>query len=137
MKKLITILTAAFLVFGAVSCASVKEIPENLSAAKLFQGGQDSYSSGNYKQAELYYNTVVDVYGDNTDIYIEAKYELGHLYIKTKEYKKAFDNLYEVLSIYEDDVTGSLPASFKKLAKIEMQKIPESKLQAYLQEVNK
>ncbi|MCQ2576021.1 MAG: tetratricopeptide repeat protein [Treponema sp.] len=137
MKKLITILAAALLVFGVVSCASTKEIPENLTAAQLFQGGQDAYSDGNYKQAEAYYNKILDMYGDNIDTYIEAKYELGHLYVKTKDYKKAFDTLTEVLSLYEADITGTLPASFKKLSTIELQKIPEPKLTALIQESQK
>ena len=71
----------------------------------------------------------IEQYGDDTDTYIEAKYELAHLYIKTKRYDKAYDNLSEILELYDYAIAGSLPAAYKKLAQIEMDKIPSAKLE--------
>lgn len=132
MKKtlfLLTILVLAAVIFG---CASTKKtIPENLTAAQLIQLGQNEYSSGKYKASEEYYLTVIRRYGMDTAVYIETKYELGHLYVATRDYKKAYDAFSEILEIYEYASVGDLPASYKKLALIGMSKIPESKLKEF------
>jgi Tfp pilus assembly protein PilF len=61
----------------------------------------------------------------DTNTYIEAKYELAHLYMKRKKYEKARTALDEILDIYNNAPSGSLPAAYKKLAQIEMAKIPD------------
>ena len=59
------------------------------------------------------------------------KYELAHLYIKTKRWEKAYDNLSEILELYDYAMAGTLPPAYKKLAQIEMDKIPLAKLEEY------
>ncbi len=115
----------------AISCASVKEIPADLTSAQLIQQGQNAYSSSNYSLAEKYYETVIQRYGNNTATYIEAKYELGHLYIKTKNYQKAYQAFDEILEIYSYAAIGDLPPAYRKLAQIGMDKIPEKKLEEF------
>lgn len=128
MKKNTSFL--CFLILAVVSafyfnsCRTVKDIPEDLTAPQLLQRGQSFYDAADYKTAEAYFLATLDRYGDNTDTYIEAKYELAHLYIKTKNYDKARAALEEVLEIYDYAPAGSLPAAYKKLAQIEMEKIP-------------
>lgn len=113
------------LAFTAVSCRTVKDIPEDLTAPQLLQRGQSCLDNADYKSAEVYYKTTIDRYGDDTNIYIEAKYELAHLYIKRKNYDKARSALDEILELYDYAPAGSLPAAYKKLAQIEMAKIPD------------
>ena len=93
------------------------------------QRGQASLDNSDYKTAEKYFLKTIEQYGDDTDTYIEAKYELAHLYIKTKRYDKAYDNLSEILELYDYAIAGSLPAAYKKLAQIEIDKIPSAKLE--------
>ena len=133
MKK-ITLLICTLALSGAVattavSCRTVKDIPEDLTAPQLLQKGQSCFDNADYKSAEVYYQTTIDRYGDDTVTYIEAKYELAHLYIKTRRYDKAYDNLSEILELYDYAIAGSLPAAYKKLAQIEMDKIPSAKLE--------
>lgn len=124
MKKIFafTLLSALFF----VACSSVpKEIPESLTAQELIQLGQSNFESGNYKAALAYYNTTIERYADFPSFYIEARYEIGHLYMKQKKYKLASTVFTEIKEIYSKNAPGTLPAAFKKLAEIELAKIPE------------
>lgn len=132
MKRLRLILQTLVitLCFTALcSCGSVSEIPSDLSSAQLLQEGQKAYSMGSYDVAEQYYLETVKRFGDDTQTYIEARYELGHLYIKTKDYRKAYANFTEILSIYDVAPVGTLPPAYKKLSDIGLSKIPASELE--------
>lgn len=132
MKKtniiLITILFGSIFGFLATGCKTLKEVPEDLSAAQLIQQGQNSYGSGDYKAAQMYYNAVIDRFGDDTSTYIEARYELGHLFLKTKDFKKAYAAFTEILELYDSASGAAVPASYKKLAQIGIEKIPENRI---------
>lgn len=130
MKKTFILISTLLVLLGATACQTTKEIPTNLSAAQLIQNGQNAYGSGDYKLAEKYYQTTIQRYGNNTENYIEAKYELGHLYIKTKDYNKARETFDEIIELYSYDTTHELPASYKKLAQIGLSKIPATKTKA-------
>ena len=128
MKKtlfLFTILTLFFTVLALSSCKSLPEIPNDLTQAQIIQKGQNAFSAGDYKVAEYYYQTSIQRYGNNTESYIESKYELGHLYLKTKDYDKAEEAFNEIIELYEYAAVGDLPPSYKKLANIGLSKIPK------------
>jgi len=126
MKKIIifTALAAILSLFSA--CATVKSIPENLTAAQIIQMGQNAVEVYDYKSAEYCYKTVIQRYGTNPATYVEAKYELGNVYYKSKEYQAAYDAFAEILELY-DYANGALPGAYKKLASIGMGKLPEGK----------
>ncbi len=124
MKKIIlTVLASIFL----ISCATLKGVPEDLTAAQIIQMGQNYLVTGDYKSAELCYSTVLERYGTNAATYVEAKYELGNVYYKSHQYDKAYDTFTELLDIYGYS-QGQLPGAYKKLAQIGLDKIPEKKL---------
>ena len=129
-KTAIAIIIAG-LALALTGCNSTKEIPDNLTAPQLLQRGQSSLDAADYKAAEKYFLKTIEQYGDDTNTYIEAKYELAHLYIKTKRWEKAYDNLSEILELYDYAMAGTLPPAYKKLAQIEMDKIPLAKLEEY------
>ena len=129
-----TVLLALFFTF--ISCSSTKVIPDDLSAPQLLQKGQAALDASDYKTSERYFLKAIELYGDDTNTYIETKYELAHLYIKTRNYKKAYYTLDEILELYSYAMVGDLSPSYKKLAEIEMAKIPENKLQEYKSEKN-
>ncbi len=87
--------------------------------------GQDALEVSNYTAAETYYITVIQRYGMDTATYIEASYELGHLYLKQKKYDEAYRKFDEILGIYSNAEIGTIPASYKKLAEMGIEKIPE------------
>ena len=106
------------------SCQSIKEIPQDLTAPQILQRGQSYADASDYKNAEACYLATIERYGDDTNTYIEAEYELAHLYMKMKKYDKARAVLEEILEIYDYATPGSLPAAYKKLAQIDMEKLP-------------
>ena len=126
MKKIIVLLSIIALAGGVLftSCQTVKDIPEDLTAPQLLQRGQAYADASDYKNAEACYLATIDRYGDDTNTYIEAEYELAHLYMKMKKYDKARAVLEEILEIYDYATPGSLPAAYKKLAQIDMEKLP-------------
>ncbi len=132
MKK--TIIFASAIIAGLAlfcGCQTVPtEISEDLDARQLIQLGQDNYDTHHYLAAEKYFNTVLDRYGDDPKHYLEAKYELGHLYIKQKKYSAAYDNFKEIQEIYESVPVG-LPGSYRILCGIELAKIPEEKIKEF------
>ena len=126
MKKIIVLFSIIALAGGVLftSCQTVKDIPEDLTAPQLLQRGQAYADASDYKNAEACYLATIDRYGDDTNTYIEAEYELAHLYMKMKKYDKARAVLEEILEIYDYATPGSLPAAYKKLAQIDMEKLP-------------
>ncbi len=107
------------------SCNSTPKIPDDATSTQLIQMGQDALELSKYTVAETYYTTVIQRYGMDTATYIEASYELGHLYIKQKKYNEAARKFNEILGIFSNAEIGTIPASYKKLAEMGLEKIPE------------
>ncbi len=127
MKKSI-ILTALFVASMLfVSCKTLKEIPEDKTSAQIIQMGQNYVGNGDYKSAEFCYSTVIERYGTNPSIYVEARYELGRVYLAEKKYDKAYSTFTEVLDIY-DRYGTMIPGAYKKLCNISINQIPAAKL---------
>lgn len=120
------IFSAAIAVFS--SCQSVPEIPLEMSAQEMIQNGQSAYEDGKNKVALAYFNEVVARYGDDPALYIEARYEIAHLYMKKKDYEHAVPILEEIRDIYPKVQPGTLPGAYEKLAKLELAKVPASAL---------
>lgn len=111
-----------------VSCSSTpKEIPEDLTAQELIQKGQTEFENGRYKYSLRYYNAVTERFADKPDVYLEATYEIGHLFFKQKKYDKAEAIFQEILDIYAASQPGTLPGSYRKLSELEMEKIKAKK----------
>ena len=54
--------------------------------------------------------------------------------MKTRNYSKAYSALDEILELYSYAMTGELPPAYKKLAQIEMNKIPPARLEEFRKE---
>jgi hypothetical protein len=133
MKHAIFSITASALVCAAclfsLSCKSIPvEIPADMTAQELIQNGQSSFEKGKNKEALRYFNTVIEHYGTDQSLYIEARYEIGHMMIKQKKYDKAAPILEEIRDMYASAQPGSLPGAYQKLAAIELAKIPADQL---------
>lgn len=99
-----------------------------MTAQELIQNGQSSFEKGKNAEALRYFNTVVERYGTDQSLYIEARYEIGHMLIKQKKYDKAAPILEEIRDMYASAQPGSLPGAYQKLAAIELAKIPAEQL---------
>lgn len=121
----IKLIVFSLLALFAFSCASNAPIPQDLTAKQLIQNGQDSFSSGKYKMALRYYNELLNRFGtSDMSIFVEAKYEIGHIYMKQKKYNEARTNFNEIVDLYAATMPGVLPGAYLKLSKVELEKIP-------------
>ncbi len=135
MKKLLVLIY--FVVTSLlISCTTVKNVPEDYTAPQIFQLGQKAYENQNYDGAVKYYQIAIERFGENTVTYIEAKYELGHAYLKLRKYENSYLIFKEILEFYEHD-NGSLPSAYLKLTKIGMARIPEKKYAELEKKYNK
>ena len=122
--RLLITLAASALIFSVSSCTSVpEEIPE-MTSQELIQHGQSCFESANYKGALTYFNTAIERFNDWPNVYIEARYEIGHVYMKQKKYTQAEPIFNELLELYKNSTPGTYPAAYRKLAEIELAKIP-------------
>ena len=117
-----------FCVLFLFSCASVKDIPNDVSAEQLIQMGQDMYATGQYGNAIIYYQTAIERFGQDARVYVESRYELTQVHFKQRKYELAYNEYKEIENLYATSSPGTLPAAFGKLAKIGISKIPEKKL---------
>ena len=127
MKKLITLAALFVATMLLFSCKTLKEIPEDKTSAQIIQMGQNYVAIPDYKSAEFCYETVIDRYGNDPRIYVEAKYELGRIYLAQRKYDKAYATFNELLDLY-DNYGAMLPGAYKKLCNIGLSQIPEKKL---------
>ena len=127
MKRFL-LLTVGLFSIMFFSCSSVpKQIPENMTSQELIQRGQECFEAGNYPGAVEYYNTAVSRYSDWPSVYIEARYEIAHVYMKTKNYEKAEPIFNELIELYKQASPGAYPAAYKKLSEIGLEKIQEAR----------
>lgn len=127
MKKIFFATIALFTAALFVSCASVKEVPEDKTAAQIIQMGQNAVSAGDYKSALLCYSTTIERFGSNPATYVEARYEMGNVYLKQKRYENAYGVFKEILDLYSINASV-FPPAYKKLSQLCITKIPEKTL---------
>ena len=127
MKRIITFAAVVAAATLFISCRTIKEIPEEKTAAQIIQLGQNCIGVSDYKSAVFCYETAIERYGSNPTIYVEAKYELAHTYLRQKKYDKAYEIFNELLNLY-DKYGTALPGAYKKLCNIGLSQIPEKKL---------
>ena len=106
------------------SCASTPdpELTDSTTPREIIQYAQTSYDKGKTQKALEYYDILIKRFGTNTALYVEAKYEIGHIQMKEKYYSKARVNLQEVVDIYSGARNGSIPGAFYILAKNDLEK---------------
>jgi len=127
MKKITSIIASIFAFSLLISCTTIKEIPEDKTAAQIIQYGQNAVTNAQYKTALYYYEEAIHRYGDNPSIYAEATYEIGHVYIKQRKFEEAYKIFSDLIALYDYN-SAVLPAKHKKLAQIGISQIPEKKL---------
>ena len=128
MKKL-SILVPFFVISTIfISCKTITEIPMEKTSAQIIQMGQNAVTSADYKSAEFCYKTALERFPANPQVLVEAKYELGNVYLKQKKYALAYAEFSQLLELY-DSAPTAYPSAFKKLAQIGISKIPNNKIQ--------
>lgn len=122
-KTFLLILFVALSVFVA-GCASGPEvIPEDASVAELIQYAQTNIDNGKPGKAKEYLYAVLERYPDDMEAVCCAEFELAHIEVKAKNWKKAEELLTNLLARYEADTTGTLPRAYRVLAENDLKKI--------------
>ena len=130
-----SLLPALALILAAAPCVALgigsnKEVPPDATDKQIIQLAQEAFNRSNYKLASHYYNTLLQRYGNNTVDYIIGNYELAHIAARKKDYASAVPRLNEILAIYNDTPAGYLPASYKVLAQMDLDRIPAATRQS-------
>jgi outer membrane protein assembly factor BamD (BamD/ComL family) len=125
MKKLLAILFCLCCITACKSVPSPDDIPADITPAELIQNAQTSYDNGNTPAAEVYYRVLADRFSDDLSARVVAEYEIGHIKVKQKKWEEATSLLTGVLSYYDSADAYLLPSEYKKLATMDMAKIPE------------
>jgi outer membrane protein assembly factor BamD (BamD/ComL family) len=117
----------AFLAALAVSCVSSSpvEIPDDLTTAELIQRGQEASDKNRYEVSIQYYEAILERFPYDIDNVIAAKYEIAFIHYKQKNYPQAKTEFYQVLDHYNIPDQELLPAQFKILSNIVLEKIQE------------
>lgn len=127
LKNVFRSLVLALTAFVAFSCSSRPATVPN-DDREIVQLAQNAADSGNYKLAKWYYGQLLEMFGTNPKIYVEANFEIAHLDVKKKNYEEAVPRLNEILYIYANLAPGYIPGQYKKLAEKDLEKIPEETL---------
>lgn len=109
--------------FFLISCLSVKDLPNDLTEKQMQQQAHSYLDKGDYRSALLIYEEILVRFGDNLPSRVAAEFEIAHIHVKRKNWRKAEEMLTRILSYYEEDAYG-LPGEYRKLAMIDMKKIP-------------
>ena len=128
MKKLSILVTLFVISTIFISCKTITEIPMEKTSAQIIQMGQNAVTSADYKSAEFCYKTALERFPANPQVLVEAKYELGNVYLKQKKYALAYAEFSQLLELY-DSAPTAYPSAYKKLAQIGISKIPNNKIQ--------
>lgn len=121
------------LALGLSACASVPDaasIPAEMTVGELSQKGQAALDDDNYKAAEVYYQTIIDRYGTDTGTLTAAEFEIAHLRMKKKNWADAKVRLETIIARYESTGGAGLPPEYLVLAKNDLARIPETKVDA-------
>ena len=106
MKKL-SILVPLFVISTIfISCKTITEIPMEKTSAQIIQMGQNAVTSADYKSAEFCYKTALERFPTNPQVLVEAKYELGNVYLKQKKYALAYAEFSQLLELYDSAPTS-------------------------------
>ncbi|MDR2794027.1 MAG: tetratricopeptide repeat protein [Treponema sp.] len=117
-----------FLLFLFFSCASGPvDVPQEVTADKLIQLGQEASDKNKYDQALQYYQAVIDRFPTQIDSVCGAEYEIAFIYYKQKKYDIARQKLNALLARYDEPDEELLPGEYKILAHIALEKIVADK----------
>ncbi len=123
MKKISSVILAA-IAFAFISCQSQEVvIPPEATSLEIIQQAQNAFDSGKKKKAIQCYEILLQRYGNNPAIYVEARYEIAHILVKQKKYKEAEPILAELKKIYDSSAPGMLPGAYRKMALNDYEKV--------------
>lgn len=124
MKKSILLFTTLLISGLLFSCKSIKEIPMDKSAVQIIQMGQNAVSMNSFSNAEFCFNEVLKRFGTDPYYFVQAKYELGHIFEKQNKFKEAKAAFEEIINL-ETLQPRTVEPKYIKLATMGLERIAE------------
>ena len=122
MRKIFLLLTTLLISGVLFSCKTIKEIPEEKTAAQIIQMGQNAAAMNSFADAEFCYEEVLKRFPNDPNVFVQAKYELGHIYTKQKKYEKAKTAFNSILTLNEQN-RNVVPPKYVKLCNMGLERI--------------
>ena len=119
------VLFALIIIFIFSACKSTVNITSNMSSAELIQRGQEAMDRNRYDTALQYYQALYDRNRTNLDLIITAEYHIAFIHYKQRRYALARQEFNAVLAYYNTPDEILLPAHFKRLSQIVLERIDE------------
>ena len=119
-------LAAALLSASCKSVPAKEEIPEGLSIQELSLQGQNALDRNNYNAAVVYYEVILERFGNNPRVVTAAEYEIAHIRVKQKHWNEAKPLLEGILARYEAAGGAGLPPEYLVLARNDLKRVLEA-----------
>ncbi|MCX7774846.1 MAG: hypothetical protein N2067_01950 [Spirochaetaceae bacterium] len=115
---------AVVFALGSLSCASFPPpVPEDASARTIIQRAQERYDLYDLKGARYYYTLLLERYGSDPDIVLNATYELAFIDYKEGKKAKAIEGFRKVVARYGEADAATLDPTWKALADMMLKKL--------------
>ncbi len=119
------LLLIGFLAFLVGCVTNLPPIAPDATAMEISQRGQEYLDIKQYDKAKEVYELLLERYGQDSAVYAEANFEIGHIYIKQKKWEDAYIILSALHNMYELGLDRNLPPSYGRLTELDLEKIPE------------
>jgi outer membrane protein assembly factor BamD (BamD/ComL family) len=125
-KRLLQLICGCVCAVVLMGCqTSQVKIDDSTTAAELVQRGQAAYEWNRYKQAEQYYQAILERYPNDIEKVCEAQYEIARIHYKKRQYDLARTEMEALRERYDTPEAAILPSKFKKLADIVLDQIAD------------
>ncbi len=123
IRNIVFSLLTVFLTGFFFSCvSSTLDVADDATSIEIIQLAQTSLDRGMKKRAISYYELLLRRYGMNTNLYIEARFEIAHIYMKQRRYEEAIPIYDEIIDLYNTSAPGQFPGVFRKLSEKDLEK---------------
>jgi len=113
------------------ACASMQNIPYDLSPEELIQRAQEASDRNRFNLALQFYQALLDRNPDNLAWVVNAEYEIAFIHYRQRNFGVARAGLYALLERYEEPGGEFLPEKFRVLAHVVLGRIAERETQRF------
>jgi len=100
-------------------------IPEDETPSKIIQSAQEATDANKYRIAIQYYQALLERFGDNSEFYCIANYEIAFIHYKQRRFSEARAGFEHLLNLYNAEGGDALPRRFKVLSEMILANLTE------------
>ena len=126
MKRLFQAAIALSAALLLSACATGRlHIPPDLSPAELIQRAQEASDRNRFGHALQFYHALLERFAHEPALVVNAEYEIGFIHERRRDFDEARLWLNSVLARYYGPGGDALPAKFRVLARVVLDRIDE------------